>query len=73
MVEKADHSAGMNRVEVLCGSCDGHLGHVFTGEGYDTPTNKRYCINGEVLRFVEAGKEPPAAPETSVAKEGTEE
>jgi len=42
---------GYPRTEVLCAVCDGHLGHVFTGEGFDTPTDKRYCINGTVLRF----------------------
>ena len=47
-----DVSFGTVRVEVRCNLCDGHLGHVFTGEGYDTPTDQRYCINGEVLKFV---------------------
>ena len=46
-----DYLLGYPRTEVLCAVCDGHLGHVFTGEGYDTPTDKRYCINGTVLRF----------------------
>jgi peptide-methionine (R)-S-oxide reductase len=46
-----DHLLGYPRTEVLCAVCDGHLGHVFTGEGFDTPTDKRYCINGTVLRF----------------------
>ncbi len=47
-----DYHLGYPRTEVLCRSCDGHLGHVFTGEGFDTPTDKRYCINGTVLKFV---------------------
>lgn len=53
---RRDESLGMVRTEVVCANCKGHLGHLFEGEGFNTPTDKRYCINGTVLVFVPDGK-----------------
>lgn len=61
VLERVDDSHGMKRVETVCKRCGAHLGHVFDGEtvSANTPTNRRFCINGVALKFVEAGGKAP--------------
>ena len=58
VVLREDRSHGMLRTEVLCATCHSHLGHVFDGEGYDTPTDRRYCINSISVRLVPDDGQP---------------
>ncbi|KAG7191377.1 uncharacterized protein KQ657_003498 [Scheffersomyces spartinae] len=48
-----DTSFGMVREEMRCAKCDGHLGHIFRGEGYKNPTDERHCVNSVCLKFSE--------------------
>lgn len=50
VIFERDSSHGMNRVEVICAKCGGHLGHIFD-DGPEDRGGKRYCINSCALDF----------------------
>lgn len=55
IIYKKDSSIGRIRTEIICASCDGHLGHVFD-DGPKETTGKRYCVNTSSIKFIKESK-----------------
>jgi len=58
LITETDVTFGMKRVEIMCGACDGHLGHVFENEGF-SPTMERHCVNSVSVLYKDG---PPPTP-----------
>jgi peptide methionine sulfoxide reductase msrA/msrB len=54
VIKRSDNSLGVDRTEILCARCGGHLGHVF--EDGPRPTGLRFCLNSESLKFTDHDK-----------------
>lgn len=42
---------GPGRTEIFCNKCNGHLGHVFKGEGFKNPSDERHCVNSVCIKL----------------------